>query len=80
MTQMLELRRNKMTTPIDALLNAVEWQETSNAEDVAMADDGIPWATHSGVLTIAGTQLRCYRLNTGQAILDADDVAALFGI
>ncbi len=68
-----------MTTPIDALLNAVEWQETGNAEDVAMADDGIPWATHLGVLTIAGVQLRCYRLNTGQAIFDADDVAALFG-
>lgn len=67
-----------MTTPIDTLLNEVEWKETENAENVAMADDGIPWATHSGVLTILGAQLRCYRLNTGQAIFDADDVAALF--
>lgn len=67
-----------MTTPIDALLNAVEWKETGNAENVAMADDSIPWVTHSGVLTVAGTQLSCYRLNTGQAIFDADDVSALF--
>ncbi len=69
-----------METPMDALLNTVEWKETGEPEDLAMADDGIPWATHSGVLTIAGTQLRCYRLNTGQAIFDADDVATLFGM
>lgn len=69
-----------MATPIDLLMNAVEWEATGSAEDVAMADDGIPWATHSGVLHIGGVELRCYTLNTGERILNADDVEALFGV
>lgn len=37
---------------------------------------GLPYPTHSGVLEIVGRKLRCYRLNTGEAIFDADDFNA----
>lgn len=69
-----------MTTPMDVLLDAVDWQETGDPEDVAMADDGIPWVTHSGVLNIGPAKFRCYQLNDGTRILDAEDVEAFFGL
>ena len=60
----------------EVLLDGVEWREGTPPE----IDDGIPYATHEGVLEIAGMKLRCYRLNTGQAIIRADDIADFFRI
>lgn len=65
-----------MKTPIELLLDGVQWQEVSQRDDNT---DGLPWVTHEGVLEIAGAKLRCYRLNTGQAIFDADDVQDYIG-
>jgi hypothetical protein len=62
-------------TPIESMLAGIDWQETPTQP---VGD--LPYATHSGVLEIAGKRLRCYRLNTGQAIFDADDVNAFFDI
>lgn len=68
-----------MTTPMDVMLNAVEWKETVvDAEE--MENDDIPWVTHSGVLNIGPASFRCYQLNDGTRILDADDVEAFFGL
>jgi hypothetical protein len=61
-------------TPIDKMMDAIEWSETS----AQPGTDGIPYATHSGVLEVAGLRLRCYRLNDGRAIFDADDFKAAF--
>lgn len=63
-----------MKTPIEMMLDGVEWVEVAAIEN----SDGLPHTTHEGVLEIAGHKLRCYRLSTGQAVLDADDVHALF--
>ncbi len=41
--------------------------------------DGSLYATHSGVLEIGGVALKCYRLNDGSAVFDADDLARFFG-
>jgi hypothetical protein len=57
------------------MLDGVVWVEGEAPEDTS---DGIPFATHEGVLEIAGYKLRCYRLNTGQAVFHADDVNAFF--
>lgn len=38
----------------------------------------IPSAPHSGTLTISGVTLHVHRLDNGQTVIDADDVAALF--
>mgnify|MGYP006921463783 CR=1 FL=1 len=65
--------------PIDMMLDGIIWvaaeQEPGQNGDNS---DGIPYATHSGVLEIAGMKLRCYRLNTGQAVIDGGDLEAFF--
>ena len=63
-------------TPIEKmLLKNVEWVECEN-DSVKSGD--LPYATHEGVLDIAGMKLRCYRLNTGQAIFNSDDMTDFF--
>lgn len=66
-----------MATPIDMMLNGVEWVHNPDAAPDADSPD-LPYATHSGVLTILDKQFRCYRLNDGRAIFDADDFANFF--
>lgn len=62
-------------TPIEKMMEMVEWRETGAVGD----QSGLPWATHEGVFQIGEASLRCYRLNTGQAILNAEDMQAFFG-
>ena len=40
--------------------------------------DKIPTAIWEGSFTIAGVKMRCYVLDNGQRIINADDVAAFF--
>lgn len=64
----------KTTTPIYRLLDAVEWTPTG-----AAPSNDLPYATHSAVLLIEGLPpLRCYQLNTGERVFDADDVTDWF--
>ena len=62
--------------PVDALLNAVDWVP---AEGVEPSDD-MPYATHTGVLTISGVSFRCYQLSDGRRVIDAEDIKAFFGL
>ena len=62
-------------TPIESLLTNVDWVRTRNEPK-----GDLPYATHEGVLKIGEIALRCYRLNTGQAIFNAEDFEALFGV
>lgn len=61
-------------TPVEMLMDSADW----TAVDVQPAEDGLPYATHEGVLRLGGFSLRCYRLNTGEAVFHADDVNAFF--
>ena len=62
---------------LETLLDSVNWERI----DATPADtNGLPYATHQGVLTIGGEALRCFRLNDGRAILHADDVHRVFGM
>ena len=65
-----------MKTPIEMMLDGVHWQEAPTPEQPS---DGMLWATHAGVLELAGSKLRCYRLSNGQTIFDADDFHDFFG-
>lgn len=58
-----------------SILNGLAWE----AVDHAPSADGLPTVTHEGTLEIAGHRLRCYRLDNGQAIINADDFHAFFG-
>lgn len=57
-----------------AFMQGVQWRPTD-----AESDGELPYATHVGELEVFGVKLRCYRISTGQAIIDADDMNALFG-
>lgn len=59
---------------LPAFLQAVSWEQS---KDYAPNLDGIPVATHHGVLEIGDVRLNCYRLDDGRAIVDADDFAQL---
>jgi hypothetical protein len=61
-----------MSSPIEILLEQVNWELVNT--DKEAHPNNLPFATHKGVLEIAGISLRCYRLNDGRAIFDADDV------
>lgn len=65
-------------TPIDAILEKVEWTIIEGPHT------GERHATHEGAFDFAGHRLRCYRLNTGEAVFNADDfedfMAALAGV
>ena len=64
-------------TPIEALLEQVDWKPTGGAAEHQESD--LPYATHEGIVKIGDMELRCYQLNTGQVILNADDVHKFFG-
>lgn len=66
-----------MSTPMERALEQVEWIATEAIDENSA--EGLPMATHSGVLKIGGFDLRCYRLNDGRAIFDAEDVQRFFG-
>lgn len=61
--------------PIDQLLDAVEW----TALPPPSRDEALPYATHSGVLAIGEVRLKVYQLNTGERVIDGDDLADFFG-
>lgn len=62
--------------PIEVLLDSVAWTPLPDHEDTG---DGIPYAVMEGVLNVGTHSLRCYQLNTGVRVFDADDVHAFFG-
>lgn len=64
-----------MSEPIPAFLNGVVWETLPPQEPI---EDGLPYATHSGVLEMMGHKLKCFRLSNGQAVFDADDFTAFF--
>lgn len=61
-------------TPAEALMNSVQWRETGMTDD----GSGLPYATHEGVLSIGGVDLKCYQLNDGRRIFDAESVTQFF--
>lgn len=62
-----------MNTPIEQAIAAV-LQPISNPQQSA---DGMPYATHKGVLELVpGLRMNCYRLNTGQSVIDEEGMRA----
>lgn len=61
---------------IESLLTEVDWHEAPRDPGV---NSDLPYATHAGIFEIMGFKMRCYRLNTGEAVFDAGDFEAFFG-
>ena len=66
-----------MSAPIEMMLSGVTWKERTG--EIPPDNEGGLYATHEGVLIIMDVSFRCYRLNNGQAVLDADDVHRWLG-
>jgi hypothetical protein len=66
---------------IDRLLDAIEWTpvERNLEGPVGGSHDNLPFVVSRGVLELGGIVLRVYQLDTGQRIIDADDMNNLFG-
>lgn len=62
-----------MNTPIDQAIDAV----LEPIEGVKPSESGMPYATHKGVLELVpGLRMNCYRLNTGQSVIDEEGMRA----
>ena len=80
MNDLPEVTRRKIQAlqPIEQLLDAVEW--TAIPLEEQKAPEGSLYATHEGVLKIGDCSLRCFTLNDGQRVFDAEYVAKFFGV
>lgn len=67
-----------LDTPMTRLLNALDWQELPAPE--GSIPDGVPVATHEGVLRLGELSLRVYQLSDGQRIISAEDMEQFFGV
>jgi len=59
-------------TKIDEIMDAVRWTECEDTSE--KGDEGVPFATHHGVLRFGRFTLRVYTLSNGQRLIDAEDV------
>lgn len=61
---------------VDRIFDGVVFEPIA---DAVGTDDGVPFATHQGMLKLGAMDLRVYQLNTGVRVVDADDLAAFLG-
>lgn len=67
-----------MKTPVEQYIEQqAEWHETVFVPD--SESDGLPYATHSGILKIFGKELKVHRLSSGQVIMEAESAHELLG-
>ena len=59
----------------------VKWEilppETVDGLEAEFRKTGIPYATHSGIFRAFGVDMKCHRLNTGQAVFETDSMECL---
>ena len=56
-------------------LDQIDWHPA----DTQPSSDGIPHATHSGVLRLGDVEIRVYRLNSGEVAVHQDDFLKFLG-
>lgn len=66
--------RYKLLSPIEMMMDGLTWVPVKHDELANDSDDGLPIATHEGILNIAGIELKCFRLSNGQAVIDAESM------
>lgn len=61
--------------PIEQMLASIPWTAIEQTDPI---DGSMPYATHVGALKIGDFEFKCYTLNDGRRVFDADDVARFF--
>lgn len=64
-----------MDKPIEVMLDSIEWRERPKPASVK---DGDLYATHEGTLTMFGKELKCYTLNNGMRVFEAESLERFF--
>lgn len=62
-------------TPVDVMMNSIEWQEIESSFAFRL-DDGVPYATHEGKLNIGGFEFECYQLSNGARVISEESLMA----
>lgn len=62
-------------TPIDTIFDSVQWTPVPPPADTS---DGIPYATHKGVLQIVDLLLDVVVLNTGERLITEESLVRFF--
>ncbi len=57
------------------ILDSIDWETVTPDQ----SSDGGPTVTHEGILELGNYKLRCYRLDDGRSIINADDFREFFG-
>lgn len=61
---------NEVEVLLNLMLDNLQWKKLEINTD---AHSGL-YATHESVLHFCGSEIKCYRLNNGMRVLDANDV------
>lgn len=64
--------------PIERMLAMVDWKALDLTGARFTDEPDALYATHEGTVEFGAAKLRCYQLNDGSRVFDADDVAAFF--
>lgn len=67
----------KPTDAISTALDKLDWKLVSQPE---ANPDGVPFATHEGILNLCGLKIRVVQLNTGQRIFPEEEICKLFDV
>jgi hypothetical protein len=60
------------------IFEALEWEALPRPS--GESDDGVPYATHRGVITIMGAELECFQLSSGQRVFSAESLERFLGL
>jgi hypothetical protein len=63
-------------TPIDMLLDGMEWRAVKGVHDPA--NDDLPYVTHEGLLHIGTIELTVYQLSNGRRVVPSESMLKFF--
>ena len=69
-----------MKTPVEVLLDTLEWTPLPGYHTFPDTGEDLPFATHKGIVKIGSAELVVYQLNTGQRVIDEASLIEFFGV
>lgn len=69
-----------MKSPIEIMLDKVDWKPIKRHQEVELVDTAYPVATHSGILKIGDIELKVYQLSDGQRVIDQESFLKFFKV
>lgn len=67
-----------MKTPIEMMIDGIQWHPVTPLDERCGNGDGVPYATHEGLLKIGDLEIECFRLSTGEAVISEAGLLKFF--